>query len=526
MAYDKKYEKIIAEYAKHCAKIANGSLVNSNESPEERIKKLKSFDDDYIAWFEYMFPNYAKRKCAGFHKKLANTVIKNKKIRALAELFRSAGKSVHICLGIPLYLYLHKNDLKFMLLIGETETKAKQLLSDIQANLQFNKRILHYYGNKFQLGDWKNGDFTTADGVKFTSLGFGQDPRGSREQEHRPDYIVVDDVDSKKHVNNDRLMRNAIDFIIEDVWGCFDSDDDAVERFVYANNNYHKNSITNRLKIHFLAKINEAKEKKEAHIFFHLRVDAVKDLQNFEPNWKEKTSAEYWRKKFGSMPFRSFLREYMNTHIEEGKVFKAEQIQFCKPLPYANYDAIVAYGDLSYEDEACHKSIVFVGKSKREFHILHIFFRQTSRSQVANWLYDIYEDKNLANKNLQYMFEGLFAMSMFLNDFDEVGDLRGYHIPITSSKRPKADKFSRIEALSGFFERRNVFFNENEKNNADSILFRDTLLAFEKGAKIPLDGLDACQGAFDQVNRISFVDKFEPILISRKNILSHSKNRF
>lgn len=67
-----------------------------------------------------------------------------------------------------------------------------------------------------------------------------QSPRGAREDENRPDYIVIDDVDNKRHVNNDRLMREAIEFITEDVWGTFDTDPDATDRFIYANNNFHK----------------------------------------------------------------------------------------------------------------------------------------------------------------------------------------------------------------------------------------------------------------------------------------------
>lgn len=127
-----------------------------------------------------------------------------------------------------------------MLLIGETEPKARKLLSSLQAQLQHNQRILNDYGQRFQYGDWADGDFTTVDGVKFTALGFMQSPRGAREDENRPDYIVIDDVDNKRHVNNDRLMREAIEFITEDVWGTFDTDPDATDRFIYANNNFHK----------------------------------------------------------------------------------------------------------------------------------------------------------------------------------------------------------------------------------------------------------------------------------------------
>ena len=120
------------------------------------------------------------------------------------------------------------------------------------------------------------------------------------------------------------------------------------------------------------------------------------------------------------------------------------------------------------------------------------------------------------------MFEGLFAMSEFQNDFDEEGDIRGYYIPIVPSSRAKGDKFDRIEALS-IFERGHFYANEAEKDNADMVLAKDTYLAFEKGAKIPLDFLDALQGANSEINAITFVSSFNIVTTPRSVF---QKNRF
>ena len=109
-------------------------------------------------------------------------------------------------------------------------------------------------------------------------MGFGQNPRGARIQNRRPDYIVVDDVDSKKHVNNDRLMREAVDYITEDIWGLFDATEGGTERFVFCNNNFNKNSITNRLKIYFKETLQKHKEQgiKSDTLFKVITVTAVR----------------------------------------------------------------------------------------------------------------------------------------------------------------------------------------------------------------------------------------------------------
>lgn len=505
---DKKYIKLLQDYDKHCLRIAKATSINIHESAKEKTDRIKKLEKDYIGWFEYYFPNYAKKKSAWFHAKLAKIIVKNKRLRLLAEMFRSAGKSVHIDMGIPLYLYLVKEELRFMLLVGETEIKAKKLLSSIQAQLQFNNRFKNDYGDKFSAGNWADGDFATTDGVRFMSIGFGQNPRGAREEADRPDYIVVDDVDSKKSVNNDRIMRESVDFITEDIWGTFDADENAIERFIYANNNFHKNSITNRLKLYFKAVIeNTSIENEEGEIidmgsfaednthFEVLSVCAVKDLKTFEPEWPEKSSASYWKNKFHKTPYRSFMREYMHTHIEDGAIFKYEDIQYKKALPLREYDNLCFYGDLSYKENADYKALILVGMKGKEYHILLAYMQQKSRAHCAQWLYDQYEKFGLDKFNIRYMIEGLFAMDEFTSDFDLEGEKRGYYIPVVADKRPKSDKYSRIESLSGYFERKNVFFN-SEQHNSDMQTLIDQFLAFEKGSQAHDDGPDAVHGAF------------------------------
>lgn len=513
---DKKWEKILRDYDLHCQRVAKATTININETVAEKHKRVKKLEEDYIAWFEYYFPHFAKVKSAPYQKQLAVRIIKNPKGKTLAEIYRSGGKSVHIDMGIPMYMMV-TGLMKFMLLFGETDIKARVLISDIQSELQYNQRFINDYGRKFKYGDWSSGKFSTTDGVRFVSLGFGQSPRGLREGGDRPDYIVVDDVDSKKHINNDRIMRESVDYIMEDVMGCFDSADEASERFVFANNNFHKNSITNRLKTEFKNAINADKEEGTATQYHVLTVCAVKDLTTFEPTWSAKTTADYWRSKYIKRR-RSFLREYMHIHVSEGKIFKPEYFQWKKMLRLDKYDALCLYGDLSYKAAGDFKALILVGKIGRELHIIHVFLRQTSRANAAKWLYDLWEEKKLHKYNIKFKFEGLFAMDEFTNDFDQEGDSRGYHIPIVADKRGKANKEDRIDSTEGYFDRRWVWMNEDEKTATDQIELVEQYLAFEKGSGAHDDGPDAVHGAIDEVNRIQHVEKFDPIFIPRSSI--------
>ncbi len=522
---DRKLQKLIEGYDAHCNRLRKKRYLSLQETPKEKNAKLKELEKEYTDWFEFFFDDYAKVKCAPFHKKLARLIIDNPTGSTLAEIYRSGAKSVHINLGIPLFLYLVKKELLFMLLVGQTENKAKKLLSDIQANLEHNQRIISYYGKRYKTGNWVNGDFRTSDGVKFFSLGYGQNPRGIRELAERPDYISVDDLDSKKRVKNDRLSREALEWVWEDLQGTFDEGSPR-RRFVVANNNFHKNTVINQLKIEFKRINKVAKEFGDTIEHFTLTVPAVKNLETFEPAWEAKTNAKYWKKKFRKTPYRSFMREYMHVHIVDGSVFDNEDILYKQRYRFSQYDALCFYGDLSYKDAGDYKGLIFIGKKGREYNILAIYNRQGSRALCAEWLYNIYEDKKLEKYNIRYYIEGLFAMDEFVNDFDEEGDKRGYHIPVESDTDSKGDKYDRIEAMTGHYKRKSIFIDSAIKDDPDTMLYVEHVLAFEKGSKTPVDILDAQQGGISKLNKATFVEKFEARVQSRREILNNKKNRY
>jgi len=518
-------EKLLKQYDEHCNRIRLSTKVE-NETPKEKQKRIKELEKDYIKWFAYYFPNYAKSPSAWFHKKMAKILINNKVAHLLAEIYRSGAKSVHLGMGVPLFLYFTK-DLFYMLLIGQTEPKSVKLLSKIQGQLQFNQRLINDYGRRYKFGDWSNGDFTTTDGVKFKAMSIGQSPRGESEEDKRPDYILIDDVDTKKRCNNDTLSREAFEWCWEDLYGTFDEDEGGGrKRFVVANNNFNKNTIINQFKKVYKTFIKQAKEFGDQIEHFILEVPAVKDTINFKPNWPEKTSSAYWRKKYRQTPYRSFMREYMHKHIIEGKIFKNEMIFYRNRLKLNQYDGLCMYGDLSYKATGDFKSLMFLGKIRRDYDLLKVFNRQSSRADVAAWLYDLYEDWKLEKYNIQYWIEGLFAMDEFVNDFDTEGDDRGYHIPVVSDERPKGAKHDRIESMVGFYQRKNFFIGEHLKEDPDTSLYIDHLLAFEKGSGTPVDSLDAQHGAISKLNMVTFVDKFETRTTSRKEVISKRKNRY
>lgn len=510
---DNKWQKIIKEYEQHCQRIAKATTIDIGETPIAKSRRIKDLEKSgYKKWFEYYLPHYAKVECADFQESFARKVIKNKKFKGIARWFRSAAKSVHINVGIPLFLYV-SDELNFMLLIGETENKSKQLLSDIQAELEYNQRFINDYGRQLGKGSWAEGNFFTSTGKRFIALGFGQSPRGLREGAQRPDYISMDDCATRKHLNNSKLMRQALDYINEEVLACFDASDESIERFVFANNDFDKRCLTHLLMIEFNKNIAIDKQNGEKSDYYVQTVTAVIDLVNFVPLWTSKTSSEYWRKKYQKNP-KAFLREYMHMHVDEGKIFKSEYMFWDKMLRLSQYDALMCVGDLSYKTAGDYKSMYLIGKTKKHYHIIHSFLRQTSRNILAEWLYDLYEQRNLGRYNITYLFDGLFAQDEFVNDFDNEGEERGYYIAIVPNKTNYGDKYNHIESIEGRFIRNWVVWNIDEKNNPDQMASIEQFFAFEKGCQYD-DGPDAVAVGFKELDKTTFIEKFDPRITQR-----------
>ena len=426
-----KLQKYKQDYDSHSKLIQKKTTIKKfNETSREKSKRIKELEKNYAEWFSYYFPQYAFSPCSWYHKKLAKLILNSNNIYVIQRVFRGGAKSVHSNIGVPLFLYLVKKDLKFMLLVGETEDKAKRLIGDIQAELRNNERIKYDYGNRFESGDWSMGNFITNDDVRFTALGLGQSPRGIRQGESRPDYISVDDVDTKIRCRNPKRVREAVEYIKEELWATFGK---YPNRYVHSNNRFAKVSIVGQLSEHFNQAREEFKRENKKPIHHIIVVKAIMD--NGKSGWEENYSLDFWKEKRIAIGERAFQREYQDNPIEEGTIFKNEWIQYKNTFQLRKYDSLILYGDLSYKEQGDYKALLFLGRSSTEFHIIKSFVRKTTRANVSIWLYDLYETMNLKKYPISYKIEGSFAQDEFVSDFDAEGKKRGYIIPVVADKK-------------------------------------------------------------------------------------------
>lgn len=527
------------EFLEHCRSVEAATPININETDKDRIERINKAKADYKFFFEYYLPMYAKAECAWFHIVIAYLLLNNKVFKAVLEWFRGSAKSVHATLGYPLWLMIN-DEMKCMLLVGQNEDKANKLLAAIQAQLRSNQRFTQDFGEQVKQGSWEKGEFITQDGVAFYSIGLGQSPRGSRNEQYRPDYIVADDCDSKELCRNPKRVREAVDYILEDVMGCFDIGN---ERFLLVNNRFSDNSILGKLADEFfgekdklglksLKKIlkdsgvtvskefeqinDDAYHASQKEDWFWLRVDACDD--NYTPTWWHKYTKAYWIKKCNAMPFRSWAREYRNKAITEGTVFKQDWIKW-EHLPKLKlFDALIIYCDPSFKNTKTsdHKAIKFWGKIGTKLYLIKAFVRKCSVSTMVKTFYEWHE--SIPKEVIcDYYMEANMLQDLLLDEFVTEGDERGYQLPIRPDERKKPDKFARIEATSPLYERGHVIYNEAEREDADMKRAIEHLLAFEEGSSTPDDSMDADEGAIFILQQQQRVSKAQVRIGQRKS---------
>ena len=486
----------------------NSTTINVAESEKDKLARIKKVRSDYAAFVDYYFPHYTVNPetgkttpCADFHIRAANKVKKERNLKAVFKWHRGAAKSTHLDIFIPLWLKCQEvKQLNVMVLVGKSEDNANTLLADIQAELQFNQRYIHDFGQQYNNGSWEEGKFVTKDGTAFFARGRGQSPRGLRHRNHRPDYIVIDDLDDDELCENPARVTRLTKWVKEALFGALDG---GRGRFIMVGNLIAKNSVLANIAatdgVH-VSQVNIWDKNGNVSWAAKWTPDEVKDIERFQG-------------------YRSFQKEYMNNPITEGAVFRQDWIKWGKLPDLKKFEELVLYIDPSFKGTTKndYKAAKLWGKVGSQLWHIKAFVRQCSVAEMVRWLYDLYEwslEKGIA---IKWYMEANFMQDTILDEFRREGDLRGYQLPISADRRKKPDKFQRIEAISPLWERGFVSYNDAERNDPDMLAGIDQTLAFEKGMRGHDDAPDADEGAIWFLQKHSRVNSFTPSFGRRNN---------
>ena len=508
MATTAEIKQRYAEWQEHCKRIQALTDTSSlaQEDAVQKDKRIKRLLANYADFCEYYFPHFLtlRDKTTGevirtvhnapFHNAAALKVRNTPNLKAVFMWPRGHAKSTHFDIFLPLWLMFQtKRLINVMVVVGKSEDSARGLLSDIQAELEYNQRIIADFGEQKNLGNWQEGEFVTQSGVAFFARGRGQSPRGLRYKEARPDYIVIDDLDDDELCRNERRVRELTDWVKEALFGALDV---GRGRFIMVGNLISKCSV--------LANIAATKG-------VHVSTVYAVDSQG-EPVWKDKWTKEEARQAADFMGYRSWNKEMMHNPIVEGTVFRQEWIRWAKTPRLKDFSEFVLYIDPSWKSKKSSdtKAAKLWGKHGTNLWHLRAFVRKASVAELVRWCYDLYEWSMQKGISIRFAMEASFMQDIILDDFTTEGNIRGYQLPITGDRRKKPDKFQRVEAISPLWERGFTFYDIEQKDDPDMTAGIEQLLAFEKGMSGNDDAPDADEGAIYILQKNTRIQTFQP----------------
>ena len=508
MATKAEIIKAQERWKQHCETVQAATAVNINETQAQRLARIRHLRTDYAAFVDYYFPHWTVNPetgkatpCAPFHVSAANKILKDRNLKAAFQWHRGAAKSTNMDVFVPMWLMAQEHrEINVMVLVGKSEDNAKTLLGDIQAELQYNQRYIHDFGEQYNVGTWEEGEFVTRSEVAFFARGRGQSPRGLRYRSHRPDYVVIDDLDDDELVESPARVTKLFDWVRSALFGTLDG---GRGRFIMVGNLIAKNSV--------LAKWCDIKSVHVTKVNIYDNKGGI--------SWASKWTPQEVKGIEDVVGYRAFQKEYMNNPIIEGAIFHNEWIRWGKRPAWSKFSELVLYIDPSFKGSIKndYKAAKLWGKAGTMLYHLRAFVRQSSVAEMVRWCYDLYEWTREQGISVRWYMEANFMQDTILDEFRREGELRSYQLPITGDKRKKPDKFQRVEAISPLWERGFVVYDETQKDDPDMLAGIDQTLAFEKGMRGHDDAPDADEGAIWLLQRDTRAKSFNPSFGRRTN---------
>jgi len=482
----KRAEKLAYErYLRQLRLAASAGQVDPYETPEQKRARIERAKKDSAFMVRYYFPHFASAESAGFQIHFAKKVKRNKLFKGFAQWGRGLAKSVWNDVFIPFWLWINGEPV-YLVIIGDSETKAKQLLGDIMAEFEANPRIKNDFGEQKNLGSWEDGFFVTKGGFIGQALGTGQNVRGLRIQSKRPTHIVVDDIETRDINKNPKRQREITEWIERALIPTMDG---PIRRFVYAHNKYAPQMIQTMLQ--------------ERHPDWYVHNVNAYDPVTYQPAWPEKYDRDYYRQLEKEIGRLAAMAEYNNEPHKEGAIFKWEMIQWA-PLPrLTSFDMIAGRWDVAYAGTANsdYNAVRVWGLKDGRFYYIDGYVRQSKMIDAVRWIAD-FQRRLPKNVIVHWGYEAQFWNDELERTIRQVEREIGIPLSMTKIQRPRVSKYNRILSLHPYYQNGRIYYNEKLKSNVDCQTGIAQLLGIEPGYKGHDDAPDADEMA------ISYLSKF------------------
>ena len=482
----KAQDKISLERYKKKLQLARSSGANVNvfETKDEKKARILRAKKDIRFCVEYYFPHYATAPCADFQIEFANMVKKNPTFKGFAEWGRAQAKSVWNDIIIPFWLWINDEPM-YLVLIGNNNNRAGQLLEDIRAEFEANTRIIDDFGEQHNPGSWEDGFFITKGGFIGQALGTGQSVRGLRVGSRRPTHIVPDDIEIKDTIKNPKRQLEIVRWIEGDVIPTMDG---KYRRFIQANNRAYPVMIQTVLQ--------------ERHPKWKIHHIKAYNPVTYKPTWHQKYDDTYFRDIEAEIGTLAALAEFNNEPHIEGTIFKEEMIQWGKRPRIDHFKIIIAHWDVAFAGSATsdYNAVKVWGLHTTNFWQIDCFVKRSKMRAPIVWMCEF--QKNLPeNVIVHWRFEAQFWNDEIQRTIAEVEDAYLLKLNIIKVNIPKVKKYDRMLTMHPYYQNNRIYYDEKMKAHNDTKVGISQLMGLEPGYRTNDDSPDADEQCITELSK-------------------------
>jgi hypothetical protein len=175
-----------------------------------------------VAAHDYFFKRRHSNATPLFHGTIIEAWHSPLITKLLVMAFRAGAKSTigeeATCLQACLGLFSN------CVILGENQPRAIDRLASIKHELMFNDLLRAVFGDISGDDTWGAAKIVLRNGVVIQALGRGQEVRGMKHLDKRPDLLFVDDLEAKEHVASPDARHETLQYFFAEVEPSLDKD--------------------------------------------------------------------------------------------------------------------------------------------------------------------------------------------------------------------------------------------------------------------------------------------------------------
>ena len=362
------------------ASVREHSDINPTDTETEIRQRRERLEKNDEEWFKYYFAMYCTCEFAAFHRKATGRLMRNNRWYEVRAWSRELAKSARSMMEISKLALTKK--IRNVLLISNSADNAERLLLPFMANFEENQRIIQDYGQQKKPGAWETGEFTCMCGCSFRAIGAGQSPRGTRNKNFRPDFILVDDIDTDEECRNPERIKTKWKWLEE-----------ALIPTMSVSGNYRILFNGNIIALDCCIKraIEKGTELKAKGIG-HVDIINIRGKDGLSV-WPEKNSEEDIDLFLSLVSAAAAQKEFFNNPVVDGGVFA--EITYGKVPALSRFKFLVIYGDPAPGENKTKKSstktVCLLGKLAGRLYLIKTFLDRGLNAEFVEWYIKLLE---------------------------------------------------------------------------------------------------------------------------------------